>query len=192
MRSAGDPTTTVGAVTGSPLAGAGEVERAAVGGLPQVPLTGRDGWLGGHGIRLALAALQGAIGVSLLLVAGDVLVRTVATFFETPGGYPASLISALDGILVVIILVDILHTVLAHFRDNYFPVRPFLVIGILAAIRDILSASARLELTGSESAQSFHQSIVQLGVSVGVVLALLVGLLLLNRSGPPGEDGLSV
>ena len=160
------------------------------GDAKQVPVTGKDGWLGGHGLQWALTVLQGAVAVSLFAVAAVVLVRTVVTFLAHPGDYPTSLVSTLDGILVVIILIDILHTVVTHLHDTHLPLRPFLVIGILTAIRGILSASARLELTGYQSAQSFYQPIVQLTVSVGVVLALLVGLMVLRRAGPPGDDDL--
>lgn len=61
---------------------------------------------------------RGGIAISLLIVAGVVLVRTVVSFLDDPDGYPASFITALDGILVVIVLVDILHTVIAHLTPN--------------------------------------------------------------------------
>lgn len=124
--------------------------------------------------------LQGAVATSLVVVAVVVLVRTLVTFLGEPGNYPTSLISALDGILVVIILVDILHTVITHLHDVRVPLRPFLVIGVLAGIRDILSASARLELTGHQSPVNFNQSVIELGVGVGVVVVLLAGLVILG------------
>ncbi|MGH9103158.1 MAG: phosphate-starvation-inducible PsiE family protein [Acidimicrobiales bacterium] len=131
--------------------------------------------------------VQYAIVVSLLLVAAVVLVRTVVNFLDHPAGYPASIIGALDGILVVIILLDILRTVLSHFHESTLPVRPFLIIGILAAVRDILSASAHLTLNANLTQQAFRQALVELGVGVGVVVALLVGLLLLRMSGGARE-----
>lgn len=131
-------------------------------------------------LQVGLIVLQGAIAISLLVVAVVVLVRTLVTFLGEPGAYPTSLISALDGILVVIILVDILHTVVTHLRDVRVPLRPFLVIGVLAGIRDILSASARLELTGHQSSVNFNQSVIELGVGVGVVVVLLAGLVILG------------
>ncbi len=125
-------------------------------------------------------AVEYGVVASLLLLAGVVLVRTAVLFLSRPGRYPESLISAVDGILVVIIVLDIMRTVLGVIRSRSFPVRPFLVIGILAAVRDILSASARLTLNPALSSASFTQAITELGVGVGVVLALSVGLVLLR------------
>ncbi|MHB1535897.1 MAG: phosphate-starvation-inducible PsiE family protein [Acidimicrobiales bacterium] len=140
------------------------------------------------GVRL----LQAAIAVALFVVGALVLVRTMIDFLGSPGKYPASIVSALDGILVVIIVVDILHTVLTHLRSATFPVRPFLIIGILAGVRDILSASARLTLAGRESPTSFSQSIIELAAGVGVVVALLGGLLLLRSAAEPGKGDIEV
>ena len=135
-----------------------------------------------------MQALQIAVALALFLVGAVVLVRTMVDFLEKPSAYPASIINALDGILVVIIVVDILHTVVTHLRSATIPLRPFLVIGVLAGVRDILSASARLSLTARQSSTSFNQSIIELGVGVGVVLVLLAGLLVLRVGTHPGED----
>ncbi|MHB8506177.1 MAG: phosphate-starvation-inducible PsiE family protein [Acidimicrobiales bacterium] len=152
--------------------GAGQAHRSGVGML-----------------HLGVTVLQAAVAVSLLIVAGVVLVRTLVTFLDQPASYPTSLISALDGILVVIIIVDILHTVVTHLRDTRVPVKPFLVIGVLAGIRDVLSASARLELTGHQSSIDFSQSVIELGVGVGVVVVLLAGLVVLRVAADSSETG---
>ena len=101
------------------------------------------------------------------------------SFQSAPQGYPQTLVSAVDGVLVVIILVDILRTVLTHLEGWSFPFRPFLVIGIIAAVRDILAVSTRLTLGGTGASQgSVPQSLEQLGTSAGVVLILALALFL--------------
>jgi hypothetical protein len=97
-------------------------------------------------------------------------------------------VSAIDGILVVIILLDIAHTVFGHLRASVFPVRPFLIIGILAGVRDILSSSAHLALSGTLSSVDFRDTMISLGVGVGVVVILLLGLLILRFASLPGDD----
>jgi hypothetical protein len=67
-------------------------------------------------------------------------------------------------------------------------VRPFLVIGILAGVRDILSASAHLTLT-SLSTKNLDNTLISLGVGVGAVVFLLLGLLILRFSGHSDEEG---
>jgi hypothetical protein len=79
--------------------------------------------------------------------------------------------------------------VFGHLRATVFPVRPFLVIGILAGVRDILSASAHLTLSGSLTQQDFYNTLISLGVGVGVVVFLLGGLLILHYSGHSDEEG---
>jgi uncharacterized membrane protein (DUF373 family) len=134
-------------------------------------------------IRWVIVAIEYAIIASLLLVAGIVLVRIVVDFLRNWHGFPQSVVGAVDGILVVIILLDIAHTVFGHLRASVFPVRPFLVIGILAGVRDILSASATLTLSSTLTQTEFQNTLISLGVGVGVVVFLLLGLLVLRFSG---------
>jgi uncharacterized membrane protein (DUF373 family) len=138
-------------------------------------------------VRGVILAIEYAIVASLLLVAAIVLVRTLVSFLNHWADFPQTVVSAIDGILVVIILLDIAHTVFGHLRSSVFPVRPFLVIGILAGVRDILSASAHLTLT-TLSTVSLDNTLVSLGVGVGVVVFLLLGLLILGFSGHRDED----
>lgn len=132
----------------------------------------------------ALLAIEYMIVASLLLLASVVLVRTVVNFFNYGhSSFPAAVVAGVDGILVVIIILDIAHTVFGHLRTSIFPVRPFLVIGILAGIRDILSASARLSLSDHLTERGFHNTLLSLSIGVGVVVFLLLGLLILQHSG---------
>jgi uncharacterized membrane protein (DUF373 family) len=139
-------------------------------------------------IRGIIVVIEYAIIASLLLVAGIVLVRTVVDFLNDWNAFPQTIVAAIDGILVVIILLDIAHTVFGHLRASVFPVRPFLVIGILAGVRDILSASARLTLSGSLTQSAFQNTLIALGVGVGVVVFLLLGLFILRFSEPGLQD----
>jgi uncharacterized membrane protein (DUF373 family) len=139
-------------------------------------------------IRWLIIGIEYAIVASLMLVAGIVLVRTLVTFLSDWNSFPESVMAAIDGILVVIILLDIAHTVFGHLRASVFPVRPFLIIGILAGVRDILSASAHLTLSGTLTSVDFRDTLISLGVGVGVVVLLLVGLLILRFATMPGDD----
>jgi uncharacterized membrane protein (DUF373 family) len=145
-------------------------------------------------VRVLVDLLQYAIALVLLVLAGVVLVRSFIDFLDSPGGYPQTLISAVDGVLVVIILLDILRTVLTHLEGWEFPFRPFLVIGIIAAVRDILAVSTRLTLSSGGSALgggSVPQSLIELGTSAGVVLILAVALWLTRAQVVEGESGTS-
>ena len=144
-------------------------------------------------LRLLVDVVQYGIALVLFILAVTVLVRSFIDFIGKPGDYPQTLISAVDGVLVVIILVDILRTVLTQIEGWGFPFRPFLVIGIIAAVRDILAVSTRLTLSsGSASAAgqtSVPQSITELGTSAGVVLVLALALYLTRSQNVGSEDG---
>ena len=124
-----------------------------------------------------------AVVISLLVLAGVVLVRTVVGFFSHWGTFPENVVTAIDGVLLVIILLDLLHTVFTSIRSAVIPVRPFIVIGILAGIREILSASAHLTLSAHLSDSDYHDSLFTLMIGVGVVLFLSLSLLIINYSG---------
>jgi len=136
-----------------------------------------------------VVVVEYAIVASLLLVASVVLVRTLVNFFSNWGALSQAVVAAIDGILVVIILLDIAHTVFGHLRTSIFPVRPFLVIGILAGVRDILSASARLTFGSYLTRASFNDTLISLGVGVGVVVFLLLGLFILRFSRHGSDHG---
>lgn len=129
-----------------------------------------------------MIAVEYAIVAGLMLVASVVLVRTLIRLFDHWAQFDNAAVSAINGILVVIILIDIAHTIYGHVRTTVFPVRPFLVIGILAGVRDILSASARLTFGNTISPTAFDDALISLGVGVGVVVFLLLGLLILRFS----------
>jgi hypothetical protein len=139
-------------------------------------------------VRWIIIGVEYAIVASLLMVAGVVLVHTAVSFLRYGSNFAEAVVDAIDGLLVVIIILDIAHTVFGHLRTSVFPVRPFLVIGILAGVRDILSASAHLTLSSPLSQRSFYDTLISLAVGVGVVVFLLLGLLVLGFSGHVDDE----
>ena len=140
-------------------------------------------------VRWIIIGVEYAVVAGLLLVAGVVLVHSVVTFVRYGRNFSDAVVETIDGILVVIITVDIAHTVFGHLRTSVFPVKPFIIIGILAGVRDILSASAHLTLSTSLTQHEFHDTLISLGVGVGVVVFLILGLLILRFSGHiDGDD----
>jgi uncharacterized membrane protein (DUF373 family) len=136
----------------------------------------------GTPLRALIDVVQYGVAIVLLVLAVVVLVKSFITFMTSlSSDYQTALISAVDAVLVVIILVDIMRTVLTHLEGWGFPFRPFLVIGIIAAVRDILAVSTRLTFsTGPAPAgsPSVTQSLFELGTNAGVILVLAVALYL--------------
>jgi uncharacterized membrane protein (DUF373 family) len=148
----------------------------------------------GTPLRVLIDLIQYGVAIALLVLAAAVLVRSFISFItslnSSASGYTLSLISAIDGVLVVIILVDIMRTVLTHLEGWGFPFRPFLVIGIIAAVRDILAVSTRLTLSSGGTtvgAPPISQSLFELGTNAGVILVLAVALFLTRGQNADAE-----
>ncbi len=100
----------------------------------------------------------------------------------------------LDQLLVVMMLVEILHTVRISIRSHILVAEPFLVVGLIASIRRILVITleaATLTKEGkwnAEGASIFHASMIELGLLGVLVLVLVFSITLLRRYAPAPKD----
>jgi uncharacterized membrane protein (DUF373 family) len=127
----------------------------------------------------------------LLAIAGYVVYRTAVDLVQNGNPFSERVTAAVNDVLFVIIVLELLRTVVAHFETDELQLQPFLIIGIISAVRHILTIGARLTLVGESSGAAFEHSQVELGVEAGVVLALTVALLMLRgraseRTSRPG------
>ncbi len=90
--------------------------------------------------------------------------------------------------LFVVIILELLETVMSHFEGGGFQLQPFLVIGIISAVRHILTVGARLSLLGEGTYDAFKRAQVELGVNAAVVVALALALILVRRSSESSTD----
>ena len=94
----------------------------------------------------------------------------------------------LDELLLVLMLVEILHTVRISIRSHVLVTEPFLVVGLIASIRRILVITlqaATLTKGGTWSADGasvFRASMIELGLLGVLILILVVSITLLRRS----------
>jgi len=94
----------------------------------------------------------------------------------------------LDELLLVLMLVEILHTVRISIRSHVLVTEPFLVVGLIASIRRILVITlqaATLTKGGTWSADGasvFRASMTELGLLGILILILVVSITLLRRS----------
>ncbi len=97
---------------------------------------------------------------------------------------PASttrIVDALSEFLFVIILMELLATVITHIRHESFQIKPFIIIGIISGVRQILLIGARLSLNESMSDLAWKHSQIELGVNVGIDAVLVLCLVFLKR-----------
>ena len=135
-------------------------------------------------VLLFLAALATVANASKMLWQGFVH-WTLAT--ET--------LRVLDQLLIVLMLVEILHTVRISIRSHLLVTEPFLVVGLIASIRRILvitleaASLAKGGAWSTEGASIFRASMFELGL-LGVLVLILVFSITLLRRVPPSPEGL--
>jgi uncharacterized membrane protein (DUF373 family) len=139
-------------------------------------------------LRLSEDLVHYAVAILLLTLGIIVLYHTAVAVVEGGSSFSARVISGIDGILFVIIVIELMQTVLAHFEHTGFQLKPFLIIGIISAVRHILTIGAKLTLAGDLKGSAFSQSQIELGVETGVVLGLVVGLLLVRMGDRMGGN----
>lgn len=100
----------------------------------------------------------------------------------------------LDQLLIVLMLVEILHTVRISIHSHILVTEPFLVVGLIASIRRILVITleaATLTKGGTWSAEGasiFRASMVELALLGLLVLIFVFSITLLRRYAPTQED----
>jgi hypothetical protein len=106
----------------------------------------------------------------------------------------AETLQVLDQLLVVLMLVEILHTVRISIRSHFLVTEPFLVVGLIASIRRILVITleaAKLTKNGSFSAEDagiFRASMIELGLLGLLILILVFSITLLRRFAPSPKN----
>jgi uncharacterized membrane protein (DUF373 family) len=91
------------------------------------------------------------LGVFLLGIAVAALYYSVVRVFETTPFFPTGMIQAINDILFIIIILEILRTVVARYTDGVFQLQNFLIIGVIAAVRHILTVGASMTLASPET-----------------------------------------
>ena len=139
-----------------------------------------------EGFRQAEHLLYLIVGVTLA-VAGFVLFGYVIYRFGhdvVVGRHDLakSLLDAVDGLLLVFIFAELLHTVRVVISMDVLRTEPFLMVGIVAAIRRFIVASA--EASGVVGSPRFNALMLELGVLMVAVLVLGFTIWLLRHSRP--------
>jgi phosphate starvation-inducible membrane PsiE len=131
-----------------------------------------------------LGVVEDAIywAIAVVLIAGSVaLIVAQVNLMLRLRSIPATtvMLELLDGLLLVFIFVELLYAVRTSLRSHEIFAEPFLIVGILACIKEIVVLSveaAKLLDKGPE----FSRAIVEVGVLGGVVLVLTVAIFVLR------------
>jgi uncharacterized membrane protein (DUF373 family) len=113
------------------------------------------------------------VGVLLVVLAGVVLVLGIVDFFREvmSGSVEAAVVNLLNRVLLVLILVEIMHTVVLSLRAHHLVTQPLLAVGLVAVIRKILFVLSSEQAVGS----------AELGLLIAMIGVFVGALLLVSR-----------
>ena len=118
------------------------------------------------------------LGVFFFGIAVAALIFSVIRVLTTWPFFPDGMIQAINDILFIIIILEILRTVIARYTDGVFQLQNFLIIGIIAAVRHILTVGASMTLGAEKPRESFDRAVIELGISSAIVVALVFAIFL--------------
>ena len=122
-------------------------------------------------------------GVAVALTAGGVVLafdvgrNFLGSFGSDPHG---AIIQLLEGLLLVFILAELIHTVRAVIEENVLRTEPFLIVGIVAAIRRLLVVTAGADRYMGKP--EFRDMVLEMAALAGTVLLLGITIYLMRHT----------
>jgi len=101
---------------------------------------------------------------------------------------PKKLFRLLDQSLLILMIVEILYTLQVSFREHTLVAEPFLIVGLIAAIRRVLILTAEFSKPTEISEAAFHNVMFELGLLTVLILALVFSLFMLMRQHTVSAD----
>ena len=126
-------------------------------------------------------AVYWAIALVLVVGSGALIVAQFNTLLRLRDA-PAKVIivDVLDGLLLIFIFVELLYAVRSCLRSHEIVAEPFLIVGILAGIKEIVVLSVEAAALLNKGPE-FARAAVEIGVLGAVVLILAVAAFVLRE-----------
>lgn len=118
----------------------------------------------------------------LFVVALGALAFTIVRLVSTAPFFPEGMLQAVNDILFVVIILEIARTVIARFNSGFYQLSRFLIIGVIASVRHILSVGSSLTLSTGKTAEAFDRGIIELIVNSGIVIALVIAIFVTRQA----------
>ena len=127
------------------------------------------------------------VGLGLLLAGSSIvlLVGGVITFVQNlmAGTLAGNIVVLLDRILLILLVVELMYTVQVSFREHALIPEPFLLIGLIAAIRRVLVITAEFAQVHDQPDSVFKYFLIELGVLAVLIVVLVTSLVVLRKRG---------
>jgi len=122
-------------------------------------------------------------GFSFLVLGMVVFAHAWYTFITrfASGVLPAAL-TLIHDLLLVVILLELFRTIINFLKTHIITLEPFLYICIIASTRRILTTGAETAYASHLTDETFHRYLLDVGVNVLVILALVLAVFLVRRA----------
>lgn len=118
------------------------------------------------------------LAIALLVIGIGAFFFSINRLIETATFFPNGMIQGINDILFIVIILEILRTVISRFTDGVYQLDKFLIIGVIAAVRHILTVGASLTLESGKSNDAFNPAIYEMGLNALIVIALVFAIFL--------------
>lgn len=147
--------------------------KGAASEAPEPPLTRATN----RGLRMAEDAIYALVAFTLVGAAVVMLGDAVWGLVTDAGhGLEKAMKEALDSLLVVFILVELLSGVRTTIAERRLVAEPFLLVGIIASIKEIVVVAAF-----AEPGHEVGEAMLEVGVLGAIVVGLSLATFLLRR-----------
>jgi uncharacterized membrane protein (DUF373 family) len=116
------------------------------------------------------------LALALLLIGIGAFFYTIERLITTAPFFPNGMIQGVNDILFIVIILEILRTVISRFTDGVYQLDKFLIIGVIAAVRHILTVGASVTLESGKTDSAFERAIVEMGLNALIVVALVFAI----------------
>jgi uncharacterized membrane protein (DUF373 family) len=130
--------------------------------------------------------VHGFLGILIFVISVLAAGYTLQRLIQTHPFFPLGMIQGINDILFVVIILEIMRTVIVRFTDGIFQLDNFLIIGVIAAVRHILTVGASLTMEKTKTTEYFNRALMEMGVNTGIVLALVFALFLARAARAKG------
>lgn len=129
-------------------------------------------------VDLVEDVFHAVLAIALLVIGIGAFIFSIERLLTTAPFFPNGMIQGVNDILFIVIILEILRTVISRFTDGVYQLDKFLIIGVIAAVRHILTVGASVTLESGKSDTAFERAIVEMGLNALIVVALVFAIFL--------------
>lgn len=119
------------------------------------------------------------VGILLFVVSLFLIYDITISFFHPaqPGDFTRWIVEIIDKILLILMVVEIFYTVHVSFKEHSLHPEPFLIVGLIAAIRRILVISVE----SAYMPEKFNHHMIEMSILGVLIFLFVISLILIYK-----------